>query len=561
MNLIKKLSTFILIAALISASRLPVFGAVDKSVLNVIEDSADFMLKTIPDVEVGSVGGEWAIIGLARSEHPVPQSYFDDYYKKLEQYVKDHDGALHDKKYTEYSRIILALRAIGKDPSNVAGYNLLEPLGDFTKTTWQGINGPIFALISLDCGDFEMPKCSSAEIQATRQMYVTEILSRQLDDGGFSLSGNTAEADITGMALQALAKYQDLSSVKKATDRALECLSNMQDDHGGFSMWNDKTSESTAQVFMALCELGIDIDDKRFVKNGNTVLDDLLSYYEPTQGFRHTLDGSGVTGMSSEQCFYTLVNYQRIKSGKTSLYRMSDVSLSFQTSAPPTTVNKEPVAVQELTNSTQLPGLSGKIKDIQVMPIISDGKNEIFADIIGHENQAAIESLASRGIIVGIDDLTFAPEKHVTRAEFATLIVKALGLAPMDTNKFSDVSDEWFAPFVGTVTSYGIANGKSVNTFAPNDSITRQEAAVMVANAAKLCGINTDLSNDEIRDILAQFSDYIKSADWARNGLALCYKENILPQHVIDIEPNENINRGEISQMINQLLLAAKLID
>ena len=548
MKLFKKISAFFLIVSMLIQTTAPIFAAVDNNTRNIIENTARFILKSNPTVEVGSIGGEWAIIGLARSEYPVSLDYFTDYYAKVEQYVETHKGELHDKKYTEYSRIILAVTAIGKGPY-IAGYNLLVPLGDFNKTIGQGINGPIFALIALDSGSYEMPKNPTAEIQATREMYVSEILSRQLADGGFALSGNTADADVTGMALQALSKYQDLNSVKKATDKAIDCLSLLQDEYGGFSMWNSSSSESTAQVFMALCELGIDIMDSRFVKNGNTILDNLLSYYEPNQGFKHMPDGSGVTGMSTEQCFYALVNYQRVASGKTSLYRMSDAE-TFGMSR----------YTEEFIKPTGLPGLPGKIADISVMPPIYTGHNKNFSDIIGHANQDAIEALALRGIVIGFDEFSFDPQKNVTRAEFATIMVRALALPPMPTDKFSDSIDKWFTSSVGTLTSYGIASGKATDIFAPNDNITRQEAAVMIANAAKLCGINTNLDSTEIRNILAQFPDYTKSADWARSGLALCYRENILSQDVMEIKPSEPLNRGEIAEMVYYLLIAAKLL-
>ena len=102
------------------------------------------------------------MIGLARSGCDVPQSYWDAYYDTVEDYVKDHKGNLHDKKYTEYSRVIVALTAIGADPTNVAGYDLLKPLGDFEKTIWQGINGPIWALIALDTKTTKEPRTKQA---------------------------------------------------------------------------------------------------------------------------------------------------------------------------------------------------------------------------------------------------------------------------------------------------------------------------------------------------------------------------------------------------------------
>ena len=275
----------------------------DDELSTAVTGSAKYMLDTVESPQVGSIGGEWAVIGLARSGYPVPQEYWDGYYATVEEYVEACGGVLHDKKYTEYSRLVVALTAIGADPRDVAGYNLLTPLGDFDKTIWQGINGPIWALIALDSGNYDMPVNTEAETQATRQMYVDEILSRQLDNGGWNLTdrggSGGADPDITGMALQALAKYQEQAEVRAATEDALYCLSAMQDTDGGFSSWDSANSESVVQVIVALCELGIDLDDSRFVKDGNTLLDNLMSYRKANGSFLHTAAGSGSNQMPS----------------------------------------------------------------------------------------------------------------------------------------------------------------------------------------------------------------------------------------------------------------------
>ena len=126
-------------------------AAVSKETLNeAVQDTAEYMYRTVQDPQVGSIGGEWAVLGLARSGYDVPDSYYQDYYATVEAYVTACDGKLHDKKYTEYSRVIVALSSIGKDARNVAGYDLTKPLGDYEKTIWQGLNGPIWALIALD---------------------------------------------------------------------------------------------------------------------------------------------------------------------------------------------------------------------------------------------------------------------------------------------------------------------------------------------------------------------------------------------------------------------------
>ncbi len=244
MKVIKKvLSIFIVSMMIITSMAVPAFGAVNDATLDAaIKDTAAYMYKTVANPQVGSIGGEWAVLGLARSGYDVPEEYYEKYYATVEAYVKSLKGNLHDKKYTEYSRIIVALSSIGKDARDVGGYDLTKALGDYDKTIWQGMNGPIWALIALDSGNYPMPQNPDAKAQATREMYIQRILECQLSDGGWSLFGGTTAAasgdgvsdpDITGMALQALAKYQDKPEVKKATEEALECMSKKQSAQGG----------------------------------------------------------------------------------------------------------------------------------------------------------------------------------------------------------------------------------------------------------------------------------------------------------------------------------------
>ncbi len=512
-----------------------------------VTETAEFMLEAVKNPQVGSVGGEWAVIGLARSGHDVPDEYYQNYYGTVEAYVSGCKGLLHDKKYTEYSRVIVAISAIGKDPQDVAGYNLLTALGDFQKTIWQGINGPIWALIALDSGNYEMPKNESASVQATRQMYIDEILSRQLADGGWSLTGRgggstPSDPDITGMALQALAKYQGQQAVKEATVRALNCMSDKQNENGGFSSWGTANVESAAQILVALCELGIPLNDSSFVKNGNTILDNLLSFRLTDASFKHTDEGGGNNQMSSEQGFYALVAVLRAQSGKNSLYRMSDA-----------------ISVGVGQGLVKGQGLPGKNPDVKPMPVVIPGAS--FEDVISLNSITAIQALAARGIVDGKGDNKFDPSAGMTRAEFATIITRGLGLAARDTGVFSDVlPSSWYAGYVGTANAYGIVNGVGNGQFNPEGVISRQEAATMVARAAGLCGIDSELAAWEAREVLAQFGDYITVADWAWDSLALCYREDILDQSELNVEPLKEISRAEMAQMLFNMLIKANLI-
>ena len=290
--------------------------------------TGDYM-EALGTPSVGSIGGEWMVIGLARSGRTVPG--VEDYYQKAVEYVQSsidpETGRLHKAKSTDNSRMILALTAIGKDVTNVGGYDLLQGLSDFEFVKYQGNNGPIWALLALDSGNYPVPSGGTT----TRQALIDELLRVQTSDGGWAISGDKADSDMTGMALTALAPYYKKDpTVKAAIDKAVARLSEMQDDDGGFSTtYGDgkyvATSESTSQVLTALSALGIDADtDPRFVKNGSSVVDALLRYYVSGGGFKHIMDGE-IDGMGTEQAYYALTAYYRFLSGQTNLYDMTDI--------------------------------------------------------------------------------------------------------------------------------------------------------------------------------------------------------------------------------------------
>ena len=528
-----------LVLTLLSLPAMPAYAYEDAKVNEVVQEAVKYIADTVKKPAIGSTGGEWAVIGLARSGYNLPQSYFDDYYSGVVDYVKDCGGVLHERKYTEYSRVILALTAIGRDPANVGGYNLLTPLGDYDATVWQGLNGPIWALIALDCGNYAVPQNPAAKTQASREMYLQAILDAQLADGGWALAGKTATAsdvDMTGMALQALSNYQDKAEVKAATDKALSWLSSVQDKEGGFSSWGEANSESVVQVIVALTALEIPLDDSRFVKDGHSLLDNLLSFYTPGQGFLHVQSGGGNSLMSSEQGLYAMAAIKRANAGQTALYDMSDVQK--QATAKPEPEPEQKPAVETKTVE--------------------------FADLAGvsAEAKAAIETLAGRGIITGEqagDKLNFRPEGNMTRAEFCAIVVRALGLETAKSGVFADVqANAWYAAYVDTANAQGIVNGTAANEFSPGSTITRQEAAAMVARAAAKCGLANDLDANAARDILAQFSDYTQIADYARVPMAFCYQQGILDDSALNVEPNKVITRAEIAEMLYNMLSAAK---
>lgn len=289
---------------------------------SIYKTTGDYLAK-LGTPGVGSIGGEWMALGLARSGRTVPGGYYDAVVK----YVKDNidsNGRLDKNKATENARIILALTAIGKDVTNVGGHDLLAGLNEMSYLSKQGINGAIFTLIALDSHNY------TPAGDVTRDKLVQAILDAQISgDGGWSLDGKNADVDMTAMAIQALAAYyKSNSSAKKAVDKGLSWLSSVQQNDGGFTSWGAANSESCAQVIVALTALGINpAKDSRFIKNGVSVLDALCSFAVNGGGFKHLATETSANGMATEQGFYALVAYYRLLNGQSSLYDMTDVKL------------------------------------------------------------------------------------------------------------------------------------------------------------------------------------------------------------------------------------------
>jgi hypothetical protein len=300
----------------------------------------------------GTTAGDWFPIGLGR------YGYKDDYDAYLavigdvisRRYKEP--GKLSSAKATEWHRIALAVLAMGGDPTNIGAVADGTPVNLIADGTYnrgktaslgkQGINGWIWGLIALDSLKYPGP----AGAFNTRDDIITEILKRQLLDGGFALTGNASDPDISAMALQALAPYcnggkkytytnsktkQDMSkTVRGAVDETLAVLSSIQTGDGDYFSWGTQNVESTVQVLTAVCALGINPDkDSRFIKNGNTLIDGIMKYRQPNGGFIHSFvfdsqNPSAVPGkvnsMASEQALYGLVAYDRFVKGLNPLY-------------------------------------------------------------------------------------------------------------------------------------------------------------------------------------------------------------------------------------------------
>ncbi|CAM5238621.1 SLH domain-containing protein OS=Lysinibacillus sphaericus OX=1421 GN=LS41612_12325 PE=4 SV=1 [Lysinibacillus sphaericus] len=137
----------------------------------------------------------------------------------------------------------------------------------------------LFCLIALDTWGFELPKKATT----TREKLIQHILSKQLPDGGWNLSGVKADPDMTAMAIEALSTYRDREDVKASINKALDTLNNLQGANGSYQSWGTTNLESVAQVITALASLNIDANkDQRFHK----LFTSFFTFYNVKDGSR-----------------------------------------------------------------------------------------------------------------------------------------------------------------------------------------------------------------------------------------------------------------------------------
>lgn len=140
-----------------------------------------------------------------------------------------------------------------------------------------------------------------------------------------------------------------------------------------------------------------------------------------------------------------------------------------------------------------------------------------FKDTANHWANDIIADLERRGVIMGYTADNFAPERTVTRAEFAAMLVRALGLQQeASAVAFTDVQgNDWFNQVVSTASRYGLIQGYEDGTFRPNDNITREQAMTMIARAIDI----TELDAGTSGNALAAFADGANVSDWAVSGM------------------------------------------
>lgn len=321
---------------------------------------------------VGTTDSDWFIIALNRSGK---SEDFQTYYSMLKNNVQNRyktEGKLHAVKASEWHRITLSALSCGGDPlsfgtnSNGTPINLISDgvynRGNTASLGKQGINGWIWGLIALDSKLYSIP---SGAVYS-RDDIIVEILRQQLNDGGFSLSSSSADPDITAMAITALSTYINSDSeysytlthsnksvkktVRQVVNEGISALSKMQNSNGGYSSFGIENAESTAQVIIALCSVGINpASDSRFIKSGRSTLDALLSYRLQSGVFTHSFasdsnNPAAAAGqentLATHQSLLALTAYKRFINNQRKLYDFR-AEMNADTAAKISTLNEK----------------------------------------------------------------------------------------------------------------------------------------------------------------------------------------------------------------------------
>lgn len=333
MNKIKTVAAAFIFALTVNGASLSAVNASTPKKLTsaeIFELTDDVMAKLLydtPELTFGTLGGEWTAVSLSRSGCLSADSeLFEKYRETVAEKAAElsngisPEGALNKFKSTENSRAIIALSSIKADPTDVNGLDLTAPYNDLEWVTKQGINSSAYALIALNSCNF--PRNDKAVDRC-----IIHILEKQLDDGGWAITGKNADPDVTAIALQAIAPFRDEASIAAAIEKGIAILSKMQTKSGGYKSLGRENSNSCSQVMIACTELGIDPQkDERFIKNGISLFDSFMSYYnEETKDFSRFAGEEG-DRLATEQAACALTAYERYLSGKPSFYSINKAS-------------------------------------------------------------------------------------------------------------------------------------------------------------------------------------------------------------------------------------------
>ncbi|GEK34274.1 Ig-like domain-containing protein [Kurthia sibirica] len=288
------------------------------------------------------------VIAFARSNYPVAKNYYDNYYKLVEKEAMETKGAFASLTAGAFAKQIIAVSAMGKDPRNVAGYNLIDTLGDKMlvekNKNSTGVSNYIYAIIALESKSYNYSD-SDKYAAVSHKSLVDHLASTQFDNGGFSWdskSANGVSEDMTAMALIALANYTADAQIKASVRDGFDYIQTKLTKDAGYAPWGGNSADSQAQVIFALTENGWNPKTASdFIKpQGNWAISNiLLNFDKNTGGFFVKPGDHEPNNYTTYSGFAGLVAYDRYATERATFFDTSDATttnLKFDTVAPKT---------------------------------------------------------------------------------------------------------------------------------------------------------------------------------------------------------------------------------
>ena len=358
-------------------------------ILNAVSggDPGGWAQNTLP-AEVGRSASDWYTMALS-AHYGYDMSAYG---AALQQYLAAND----EPSPVSRERLALTLTACTPEPPAVCT-EILD-----SSAEGLGIMSRIFALHLLNNG---VPSGTYS-----RSDLVTALVSLQAPDGGWSLTGEFGDPDVTAMTLQALAPYRDDSAAADAVARGVDYLSAQQLPSGAYQSFGTENPESTAQVWIALCALGTDpLADSRFIRDGHSLLDGLLQFRVSEGAYSHTA-GGGANQIAAMQVFLALTAAEMQHNGEGALLQFRDFASEPQ----------QPAVNPETPQQTAAPAQKQPAETTQTVSGTASAVTQTTAATVSGHTTTAVSGTASESAAASAVTQTTALQETVPEVILTT---------------------------------------------------------------------------------------------------------------------------------------------
>jgi len=447
---------------------------------------------------------DWTLIGLAMQGEQVGSGRWGTK-REWQAELEKRQRLLDPRKTTDYARFILTILAAGQDPARFGGTNMIDRLkraqlanGKFADSMDGNgqalINAHVWSIIALHAAGEPIPRAALAK---------SWLLSKQLSDGGFQFTTGVRQSgvDITAMTLLAM-RALGMKKDEPPVSRAISFLRKAQTAGGGFAEAGIPNAESAANVISSLIAWGE--QPQAWKKGTSSVVDQLLTFQKADGLFAHTRTGSG-NSIATSQALLALSDLKR---------NSSYVSV-----------------LREQAGARKLAAL----RDVSQR----------------HWAYREISFLVKNGYLQGVSPAEMRPNAPVTRAQFAALLLRAIGEVPHTraVGTFRDVpAGDWSVLTVEKAASLGLMQG-SGGLFRPHQGITHEEMAVIASRAAQRYGWKKSFPASRVH------VEWNTVSFWAKNSVTDLQKRGLLGgTENKRFSPRAAVTRAEAAVLLYRLL-------